>query len=98
MSNAENRLVMPIPVWELAFPNGYGASVIRHPARGSRRSHYEVAVLFGGNIVYDTPVTNDVVGWLDAAGVKKVCGEIRALPPRHPWPGENDNTPGNDIY
>ena len=88
---------IPTHIGDKVFPNGYGASIIRHAGRSTHHP-YEVAVLYRGSIVYDTPVTNDVVGWLDAAGVEKVCGEIRDLPPRYPWPGENDNTPGNDIY
>ena len=92
------KFIMPVPVRQEVFPNGYGASVILLGGRRSKHYPYEVAVLYGGNIVYDTPIADGVVSSLDTAGVKKVCDAIRALPPRHPWPGENDNTPGNDVY
>lgn len=38
--------------------------------------------MHNGRIVYDTPVTNDVIGWLDDAGVEAVLEQIKALPPR----------------
>jgi hypothetical protein len=52
--------------WLFRFDNGYGASVIRH--RGSYG--VELAVIKfcedgDYKIVYDTPVTSDVIGHLD---------------------------------
>jgi hypothetical protein len=38
---------------------------------------------FDGKIVYDTPVTNDVIGWLDFAGVATILKDIEELPPRN---------------
>lgn len=64
------------------FGNGYGASVVcnRH-TYGGDRGFFEVAVLdMAGEIVYDTPVTNDVIGWLDFDGVAKTLQEIQNLP------------------
>lgn len=65
------------------FDNGYSASIIRGPhTYGGSEGLYEIAVLHNDRIVYDTPVTDDVIGWLDDAGVAEVLGQIGALPPR----------------
>ena len=62
------------------FDNGYGASVICHfGTYGGDKGLFEVAVMKDGEIVYDTPVTNDVVGWLDFAGVADILNQIKAL-------------------
>lgn len=64
------------------FPNGYGASVIGH-GYGSERGLLEIAVLNSdGSIAYDTPITNDVIGWLSDSEAKEVLDRIAALPPR----------------
>jgi hypothetical protein len=49
------------------FDNGYGASVVRHKySYGSEKGRWELAVLDEqGNIVYNTPITQDVLGWLE---------------------------------
>lgn len=66
------------------FPNGYGASVVRHAfSYGGSAGFYELAVLHDGEIVYDTPITNDVIGWLTMARVGDLLHDIAALPPRH---------------
>jgi hypothetical protein len=62
------------------FDNGYSASVVSNAMTyGGNEGLFEVAVLKDGKIVYDTPVTNDVVGWLDFAGVANILAEIKAL-------------------
>lgn len=62
------------------FDNGYGASVVsRNGSYGSKNGLFEVAVLKGDDICYDTPITNDVVGWLDFAGVADILEKIKAL-------------------
>lgn len=61
-------------VW---FVNGYGASVINDGGRG-----VELAVLDGDDITYDTPVTNDVLGWLTPETLEQSLREIAALPKR----------------
>jgi hypothetical protein len=68
---------------EYQFENGYGASVISHlGSYGGDKGLFEVAVLDNnGNITYDTPVTPDVVGFLDFAGVAEVLEQIKNLPP-----------------
>ena len=64
------------------FGNGYGASVVCSEfSYGGKYGLFEVAVLdMAGEIVYDTPVTADVVGYLDFDGVAKTLREIQNLP------------------
>ena len=65
------------------FPNGYGASVITGSvAQADAGRPYEVAVFLNGNICYDTPVTDDVIPYLDEFDVLRVLNEIKALPIR----------------
>lgn len=65
----------------VVFPNGYGASIICHPfSYGGPEGLYEIAVLDGGNITYDTPVTSDVLGYLSTKDVEKTLADIEALP------------------
>lgn len=64
------------------FGNGYGASVVCSQfSYGGDKGFFEVAVLdANGEIVYDTPITSDVIGWLDFDGVAKTLREIQCLP------------------
>lgn len=65
------------------FENGYTGSLIRHSGSySSDRGLFEVAVVFDGRCVYDTPVTDDVEGNLTAAEAVKVLESIRDLPKR----------------
>lgn len=67
----------------LTFPNGYSASVVRGDGTyGGSEGLYELAVLHGDTIVYDTPVTGDVLGWLTEGDVTERLNEIAGLPPR----------------
>lgn len=64
------------------FDNGYGASVVSSVmSYGGDKGLFEVAVLDSdGNIVYDTPITSDVVGWCDFTEVSSVLNRIKSLP------------------
>lgn len=64
------------------FDNGYGASVVRNPySYGGSAGLYELAVLdWDGNITYETPITEDVLGWLTPSDVRSTLREIQALP------------------
>lgn len=67
------------------FPNGYGASVVQSPTSyGGDEGLYELAVLFGdesvSDITYDTPITDDVCGWLSETAVSHLLARIEALP------------------
>ena len=66
------------------FENGYAASIISHDGSyGGSSGLFEVGVLYDGILVYDTPVTQDTVGWLDFAGVAGILKDIEELPPRN---------------
>jgi hypothetical protein len=66
------------------FDNGYQASIVSHQySYGGENGLFEIAVLHDGEIVYDTPVTNDVIGHLDFAGVAATLKDIEELPPRN---------------
>jgi hypothetical protein len=64
------------------FDNGYGASVVSHSGSyGGNAGLFEIAVLDNrGHIVYDTPVTSRVAGYLDFADVVAVLDKIKQLP------------------
>jgi hypothetical protein len=67
------------------FENGYGASVVRNPANyGGKDGLWELAVIrFDDDgtwsLTCDTPVTEDVLGWLDESQVQDYLHKIRAL-------------------
>ena len=63
------------------FSNGYGASVVKGPYTfGGSDGLYELAV-FGrnGEITYDTPITNDVLGYLSEEDVSITLNKIKEL-------------------
>jgi hypothetical protein len=66
------------------YSNGYGASVIwSKNSYGAKDGLFEVAVLdASGSIVYDTPITDDVCGFLNFGQVADVLQQIRNLPVR----------------
>lgn len=62
------------------FDNGYGASVIRSPySYGGNQDLYELAVIKDDAICYDTPITDDVLGYLTEDNVTKYLGQIQNL-------------------
>lgn len=65
----------------IQFDNGYGASVVKTPySYGGDRGLYELAVLDNdGHLTYDTPVTNDVIGYLRDIDVTDVMEKIQQL-------------------
>jgi hypothetical protein len=76
------------------FDNDYGASVVRHNySYGSREGLWELAVIQWENytgleedqgeyeIVYNTPVTDDVIGRLTWPMVAELLKQIEALEP-----------------
>lgn len=63
------------------FDNGYKASVVTGEMFRSRSdAPYEVAVLDEDGITYDTPVTDDVLGYLTEDEANDVLAAIEALP------------------
>lgn len=66
--------------WEFEFSNGLGASVIRGATTyGGREGLFELAVMEDGRVCYDTPITDDVMGWLPVEGVISILDKIRDL-------------------
>jgi hypothetical protein len=65
----------------IQFDNGYGASVVKTPySYGGDRGLYELAVLDNdGHLTYDTPITNDVIGYLRDIDVTDVMEKIQQL-------------------
>ena len=43
---------------------------------------YELAVLDGDDLTYETPITDDVIGYLNYDEVLEILSEIEKLPPK----------------
>jgi hypothetical protein len=65
----------------ITFENGYGASVVKGEyTYGGKDGLYELAVLdSNGDLIYDTPVTSDVEGYLSEDDVTKLLEQIQKL-------------------
>ena len=64
------------------FVNGYGASVVSHQrSYGGRDGLFEIAVTHGNGLCYASPVTSDVLGFLEFADVIDTLMRISQLPP-----------------
>ena len=71
------------------FPNGYGASVVRFTINGLPASHgsedglWELAVIKWNEnsfaLTYETPITEDVIGWLTEDDVQSTLEKIKEL-------------------
>jgi hypothetical protein len=68
-------------VGRIIFENGFGASVVSHiMSYGGKLGLYELAVLDKeGELTYDTPITNDVVGHLTPEEVTNYLIKIQEL-------------------
>ena len=72
--------------WIFMFTNDYGVSVICHKINGQIISYgntsnpYELAVLDNEyEPCYDTPITDDVIGYLTEEDIEKYLDEIMKL-------------------
>jgi hypothetical protein len=70
--------------WVFRFPNDYGASVIkRFGSYGYEEDKFELAVLaYDGESVilaYNTPITDDVLGYLTNEEVLELLEKIKCL-------------------
>lgn len=71
--------------WIFKFENGYGASVIKHwGSYGFDDDLFELAIIeFYGDstyhITYDTPITDDVIGYLNNDEVMEYLEKIKKL-------------------
>ncbi len=63
------------------FPNGYGASVIS-TGYGSAEGLSEIMVLHEDRACYDSPLGDDVLGWLTSEQVSEILKTISELPLR----------------
>lgn len=65
----------------IMFDNGYGASVVVGPyTYGGEDGLYELGVLgSNGKLTYDTPVTDDVEGYLSEDDVTRLLEQIQNL-------------------
>jgi hypothetical protein len=63
------------------FPNGYGASVIKHfGSYGYEKDLFELAVLDSeDNLCYTTPIANDVIGYLTNDEVLELLERIKEI-------------------
>lgn len=62
------------------FDNGYGVSVVCGDLFYSNgMDTYELAVTKDGYICYDTPITNDVIGYLSEDEVTEVMKRVQEL-------------------
>jgi|TARA_B110000090_G_scaffold81397_1_gene92601 hypothetical protein len=63
------------------FPNGYGASVVKHDhSYGGKSGLWELAVLdTDGALCYNTVITDDVIGHLNDPEVDNILGQIFRL-------------------
>ena len=72
------------------FDNHYGVSIVRGPyTYGGKKGLYELAVIHMApsdeysQLVYDTPITNDVIGHLTADKITEIMKQVEELPLRH---------------
>ena len=62
------------------FDNGYSASIIKNKySYGGDKDLWELAVLKDGDLCYDTPITDDVIGYLTDKEVNELLRRIEQL-------------------
>ena len=63
------------------FDNGYGVSVVRHKfSYGNKLNLFELAIIDKvGDIVYSTPITDDVLGYLSEDDVSDTMIKVQRL-------------------
>lgn len=84
-TTAGGRVVCEGVCYRKFFPNGRGVSVIRHRhSYGYKEGLWELAVLAGTpdrwQIDYSTPLTSDVLGYLEPDDVLRLLAEVEELP------------------
>ena len=78
----ETRQMKPNGIQRIyKFKNGYGASVVMHDySYGGKNGLWELAVLDSDdNLCYHTPVTQDVIGYLNDTQLQSYLKEISEL-------------------
>ena len=77
---------VPRPEWpgvqaRMEFDNGYGVSVIQGPyAYTTGDKEYELAVFHGNMLCYDSGITDDVIGHIQADEVTRYMRLVQDLP------------------
>lgn len=67
-------------VARIYFNNGYGASVVQSPnSYGGKQALYELAILKNRALCYNTPITDDVLGYLTKEKVTDYLAQIQKL-------------------
>ena len=62
------------------FDNGYEVSVVKSEhSYGGNKGLYELAIFKDGEICYDTPITDDVIGYLRPEDVTDVMERVEKL-------------------
>ena len=62
------------------FDHGYEVSVVRSEhSYGGNKGLYELAIFKDGEICYDTPITDDVIGYLRPEDVTDVMERVEKL-------------------
>lgn len=65
------------------FDNGYLASVVTGGwAYTAEDAPYEIAAMYVGKLGYDTPITDDIIGYLTEEAANEVLQQIANLPKR----------------
>lgn len=68
--------------WRFSVPkhSDMEVSVIRSSMTyGGSEGLFELAMLKNERCIYDTPITNDVIGWLDEEGVLDVLKDVQRI-------------------
>lgn len=65
----------------MQFDNGYGVSVVSCTySYGGKYGLYELAVLDkNGDLTYETPITSDVLGYLEPEQVTEIMEKVQSL-------------------
>jgi len=74
---------------KIFFDNGYGVSVVRfkindrYSSYTNNEDEWELAILFGNEkeweLTYNTPITNDVIGWISEDEVTDIMRQVQEL-------------------
>lgn len=63
------------------FPNGYGISVVDSDSTYNDNGTYEVAITHNGYLTYNTPITDDVLGFQTPEDINKLLDIIEKWSP-----------------
>ena len=82
MVTFDNLQFIPHPLggkWAiLTLDNGYGISVVNGPLFYCNETSFEVAILKNEQITYDTPLTNDVLGYQTQEDINNILKELES--------------------